>query len=140
MTGRGVYEDDETVAHAQVVALMAAAPMVQVPEVSDSASLRVAIRYADRHLEARIFTIKSAAALGLTHLLPGWPQVTETVVNVQRVTARITASGALVAAATGRPLVSPAAPMPPGEPRGLTDGERQALRERVHGKPRGGRR
>lgn len=135
MTGRGVYEDDETVARNHLEALLASTQHRQIPAVTDLPSLRSAIRYADSRPYARFIAVKGAAALGRIDLLPeDWPEVTEVPVHVNRVTARITASGGLVAAATGRPL------LPPGKRRNLTDEERQALRERVHGMAGGGRR
>jgi hypothetical protein len=40
--------------------------------------------------------IKHAVSLVLEHLLPTWPEVTETVVNTGRVSTRITPAGTLV--------------------------------------------
>ncbi|MDB4896173.1 MAG: hypothetical protein JWN15_2435 [Firmicutes bacterium] len=104
MTPRGVIEDEEATARREYEALLAASPMIQVPSVTDPQSLRAAIRYADSHPEARGFAVKGAVRLDLIDLLPQWPEVGQTIVHVNGLAARITAAGALVAAATGQPL------------------------------------
>lgn len=64
MIGRGVYEDDETVARNQLEALLASGTDRQIPAVTDLFSLRTAIRYADSHPHTRFVAVKGAAALG----------------------------------------------------------------------------
>ncbi len=91
-------------------AVTASAVSFSCPAVTDARSLAVAVRWADRHPAARVFVVKHAARLGLVASLPGWPEVAETVVNVSRTTARITASGALVNVATGAPVSPPPPP------------------------------
>lgn len=119
MTRRGVREDEEAVALADHQALLASSPQLQIPAVTDEPSLRSAIRYADSHPRARIFVVKHAARLGLAHLLPEWPETTETVVNVGRVSARLTDDRRLREA--------PAYPLRPGAA--------QAIYEAAYGRP-----
>lgn len=101
---RGVYTDEDTEAREDLEAVLAASPMLQIPAAHDPDGLRVLIRHADSHPRARVFAVKSAVRLGLTDLLPDWPETGTTVVHVGGQAARVTASGALVAAATGQPL------------------------------------
>lgn len=60
MIGRGVYEDDETVARNQLEALLASGTDRQIPAVTDLFSLRTAIRYADSHPHTRFVAVKGA--------------------------------------------------------------------------------
>lgn len=77
--------DEEDAAREEHAARLAASPMLQCPAVSDAHSLAVAVRWADRHPAARVFAVKHAARLGLTASLPGWPEIAQTAVNVQKV-------------------------------------------------------
>jgi hypothetical protein len=111
VTGREgpLSEQEENQLRRQELAPLVAAITMSCPAIHDADDLRVGIRYADTHPQARPFVIKAAAQLGLLDRLPGWEEVADTTVHLDQHALRITASGQLVDVASGQPFT----PRPP---------------------------